>query len=87
MFTCQVLEAAFVLPVRDMDHDCRAGVKDGKDGYEDDQVDAWCFPERNIAQHRTENMHRCRGNWGCDEKMQTEVAWLAMPVVQRNVLG
>ena len=24
----------------------RAGVKDGKDGDEDDQVDAWCFPER-----------------------------------------
>ena len=24
----------------------RAGVKDGKDEDEDDQVDVWCFPER-----------------------------------------
>ena len=29
-----------------MGHKGRAGVKDGKDGDEDDQVDVWCFPER-----------------------------------------
>ena len=29
--------------VRDMCHEGRAGVKDGNDGDEDDQVDAWCF--------------------------------------------
>ena len=28
-----------------------AGVKDGKDRDEDDQVDVWCLPERKIAQH------------------------------------
>ena len=26
-----------------MGHASRAGVKDGKDGDEDDQVDAWCL--------------------------------------------
>ena len=35
-----------VVRVRYMGHDSRAGVKDGKDGDEDDQVDVWCFPER-----------------------------------------
>ena len=29
----------------------RAGVKDGKDRNEDDQVDVWCVPERNTAEH------------------------------------
>ena len=56
-------------------NDCRAGVKDGKDRDEDDQVDVWCFPDRKTAQHWTEKTSRWRGNWGCDEKMQTEMAW------------
>ena len=38
-----------VVPERDMGHESRAGVKDGKD--EDDQVEAWCLPERKIAWH------------------------------------
>ena len=62
-----------------MSHDSRAGVKEGKDGYEDDQVDVWCFPERNIAQHWTEN--KCRYNRGCDDKIQTVVTWI---YVRRN---
>ena len=37
-----------------MDHQGRAGVNDGKDGDEDDQVDVWRFPERKTAQHGTE---------------------------------
>ena len=43
--------------------------------YEDDQVDVWRLPERKTAQHWTEKTPRCRDNWGCDEKRQTEVAW------------
>ena len=35
-----------VVRVRFMGLEGRAGVKDGKDGDEDDQVDVWCFPER-----------------------------------------
>ena len=35
-----------VVWVRDMGHEGRAGVNDGKDGDEDDQVDVLCFPER-----------------------------------------
>ena len=34
-----------------MGHEGRAGVKGGKDGDEDDQVDVWCCPERKTAQH------------------------------------
>ena len=37
-----------------MGHEGRAGVKDGKDGDEDDQVDVSCFPDRKTAQHCTE---------------------------------
>ena len=29
----------------------RAGVKDGKDGDVDDQMDVWCLPERKRALH------------------------------------
>ena len=57
-----------------MGHESIAVVKDGKDRDEDDQVDVSCFPERNTAYHYTEMTPRCTGNWGCDEKMQTEVA-------------
>ena len=32
-----------------MSHESRAGVKDRKDGDDDDQVDVWCFPERKTA--------------------------------------
>ena len=42
--------------VRDMEtwgYQGRAGVKDGKDGDEDDQVDVSCFLEIKTAQHRT----------------------------------
>ena len=60
-------------------HDCRAGVKEGKDGDEDDQMDVSCFPERKTLRRRQETVHntplvecvteiirrrRCRGNWG-----------------------
>ena len=45
------MQKMLVVRVRDMGHDCRAGVKDGKDGDEDDQVDVWCFPERKTTQH------------------------------------
>ena len=58
-----------------MGHDNRAGVKDGNDRDEDDQDVVWCFPERKTAQHGTEKTPRYIGNWGCDEKRQTEVAW------------
>ena len=34
-----------------MGHEGRAGVKDEKDGDEDDQVDVSCFPERKTAQY------------------------------------
>ena len=34
----------------------RAGVKDGKDRDDDDQVDVWCFPER--KQLRNERRRR-----------------------------
>ena len=34
-----------------MGPESRAGVKDGKDRDEDDQVDVWCFAERTTAQH------------------------------------
>ena len=40
-----------VVPERDMGHESRAGVKVGKDEDEDDQVDAWCLPERKTARH------------------------------------
>ena len=53
-----------------MGHESRAGFKDGKDGDEDVQLDVWCFNERTI-----EKTPCCRGNWGCDKKLQTEVAW------------
>ena len=33
----------------------------------------WCFPERKTDS--TENTPTCRGNWGCDQKTQTDVAW------------
>ena len=32
-----------------MGNESRAGVKDGKDGDDDVQVDVWCFPERKTA--------------------------------------
>ena len=32
-----------VVRVRDMGHEGSAGVKDGRDRDEDDQVDVWCF--------------------------------------------
>ena len=31
--------------------------------------------ERKTVQHRTAKETRCRGNCGCDGKMQTEVKW------------
>ena len=34
-----------------MGHEGRAGVNDGKDGDEDDQVDVSYLPERKTAQH------------------------------------
>ena len=45
--------------------------KDGKE--EEDEV--WCFHEWKAVQHRTDKTPTGRGYWGCDEKMQTEVAW------------
>ena len=44
----------------DPSHESRAGVKDGKDGYEDDQVDVLCFHDKEIpaVQYRTLKMTR-----------------------------
>ena len=42
-----------------MGHEGRFGVKDGKDGYEDDQVDVWCFPERQPFEPRKKVANLC----------------------------
>ena len=57
-----------------MNHDCKAGVKDGKDGDVDDQVVVSCFSERKTVQHRTVKKNRCASNSCCNESVQTEVA-------------
>ena len=36
-----------------MGHEGKVGVKDGKDGDDDDHVAVWCFPGRKAAQLRT----------------------------------
>ena len=40
----RIRRALLVVRVRDMGHESRAGVNDGKDRDEDDQVVVWCFP-------------------------------------------
>ena len=37
-------------------------------------MEVWCFHERETVQPKTARTPRCRYNWGCDEKRQTEVA-------------
>ena len=32
-------------------HESQAGVIGGKDRDEDDQMDVWCYPERQTVQH------------------------------------
>ena len=46
-----------------MGHEGRAGVNDGKDGDEDDQVDVSYLSERKTAQHWTELKLPCRRKW------------------------
>ena len=56
-----------------MGHESRAGVKDGKDRDEDDQVYVWCFPERKTSSTELRRrlgieaigdvMRRCRLRW------------------------
>ena len=47
-----------------------------------------CFRRRKTVQYITAKTTKCRGNWGCHEKMQTEVAWTRRTkghIVKRHV--